>query len=190
MRPLRKKARPTLIELPDFVYQQANTYAQNAMIGGRSHIRATQDRILKLHEDQLTGQLCHAAVSELLFDSFDPWREQREAADKNPTVGDDGTDFAGWTIDVKGSKMRGSTDPRQYHLIVRPAELKPTTWYIHALVQRDNPQAVWVTGIASGTTIQSGSVATSGPFTGAYAIPVPCLSAIELVWTQQPAEVR
>lgn len=190
MHSLRRTARPTRIQLPESVCAQANTYARNAMIGGRSHIRATEDRLAKLHEDQLTGQLCHAAASEFLFGSYEPWRSQREAADKNPTVGDGGIDFEGWPIDVKGSKMRGSSDPRSYHLIVRPAELKTGTWYIHALVDRDQPSAVWITGIASGAAIRASSITTSGPLAGAYAIPVPLLSAIELVWTKQPSDVR
>jgi hypothetical protein len=137
----------------------------------------------RLYEDQMTGQLCHAAVSEYLFGSFEPWIEQRKQADANPTKGDGGTDFLGWPLDVKGSRMRRSPEPNEYHLIVRPAELHDDVWYILALVAANASDVVYLAGVASGYTIRKTPTKTSGPFVGAYAIAAPELSAIELIWS-------
>lgn len=179
---LRRTCYPIRITLPSSVVQQADQYAKNAMIGGRSNVRASDDRMARLYEDQMTGQLCHAAASVYLFGSFDPWKQQRQQADANPTKGDGGTDFLGWPIDVKGSKMRRSDDPNDYHLIVRPAELHDDVWYIRALVARDCSDMVYLAGVASGSTIRKTIPAVSGPFAGAYAIATAQLAAIELVW--------
>ena len=179
---LRKSGYTIAITLPKSIVQKADHYARNAMIGGRSNIRVTNERMDRLYEDQMTGQLCHAAVSDYLFASFDPWIQQRQEADANPTRGDGGTDFVGWPLDVKGSKMRGSEMPDDYHLIVRPAELHDSVWYVHALVAKNANDLVYLTGIARGYTIRQTEVMTSGPFRGAYAIKTWNLSAIELIW--------
>ena len=180
--PLRRSSCPVSIRLPGSVCELAERYARNAMVGGRSHVRASGDRMARLHEDQLTGQLCHAAASVYLFGSFDPWRRHRDEADAEPMKGDGGTDFPGWPIDIKGSRMRGSCDPSDYHLIVRPAELCRSTWYVHSLVSCDRMDTVHLCGIASGGRVASVPVAESGPLAGAHVIGVPELSAIELLW--------
>jgi hypothetical protein len=108
-------------------------WARQAQIGGSSQIRAGDAREANLDDDQLTGQMCEAAVSKLLFGSLQPYCVSRWHAGHHRFSGDGGSDIPGTNIDVKGSLMRYTSDPLAYNLLVRPRERHPGIIYVHCL---------------------------------------------------------
>lgn len=141
---------------PDEVQKRACwELARKAMIGGVSRVRGA-DRAQNLGVDQYVGQLCEMAISVFWYgDVLGPahYAERRRRINETPNEGDGGTDIDGKAIDVKGSLMRASEDPLNYTLIVRPAELRPTTLYVLGLVEKF-PAKVLLVGWEAGLNLK------------------------------------
>lgn len=106
-------------------------YASRCSLGGHSQLRGS-DRMVKLAQDQLVGQLGQLALSYYWTGSSFVYKTSRWFADLDPTRGDGGSDFPGTRLDVKTTKL---THPEflDYHLLVRPKERHKDNVYIFAL---------------------------------------------------------
>lgn len=168
---------------PDEV-QLVEHFAAQAAIGGTSHVRGS-DRQETLRDDQLVGQLGECALSRYLCGSSLLYAITRTMRNLEPTTGDGGGDLLGTNVDVKTSVMRYSPEPRQYRLLVRPAELHPNTMYVLALVYPDwrTTREVILVGWATREDLPD-LPAPDGPFRGAYVLPAPHLHPLPpLRWT-------
>lgn len=114
----------------------AKKYAKNAEIGGGSSVRSA-DRKTELSFDQFKGQIGNMALSLYLSGTLEGYIASREKADKNPTLGDDGSDYPNLLWDVKTSGVKRGSRRRMgdYRLCVRPAEIHPETTYVLALLE-------------------------------------------------------
>jgi hypothetical protein len=155
-------------------------HVKAACVGGRSRIRAAGTaRRATLQQDQRIGLLCNLAVCEFLMGTAQPWKYMRERADANPTAGDGGIDVPGIRVDVKGSAMRGSTDPMAYRLAVRPAERHERCTYVLCLVPIGvAPETVVLVGAATEDELPV-EVERSGVFAGAFVLPAKRLRPID-----------
>jgi hypothetical protein len=154
------------ITIPDTYVPLISENAKKASLGGVSRIRGG-DRKTKLYEDQLVGQLCHAAGSLCLTGSIDAYVEAREEANRNPHLGDNGSDLLHLPIDVKGSLMRGGPDPLDYRLLVRPRERHDKHFYVLALLtQPIETCTVRLVGWLRDEELPT--METGGPFRGAH----------------------
>lgn len=143
--------------------------AKAAQIGGISQIRSRRDRQESLGEDQLVGQMTNYAGIYYLTDSIEPYREIREQANRNRFSGDDGIDIPNYRIDIKGSLMRGPTDPTRYCLPVRPKE-RHTDWaYVVALVRYITYHEVYLVGWMPDKELPE-EPEPGGIFKGAYTV--------------------
>lgn len=151
----------TIISQPTF--DRIQTHVENACIGGTSWIRGN-DRQSSLSEDQLVGQLGELALHRYMG-AEELYFQRRAEIDKNPLVGDGGSDFG--CLDVKTSLMRRNKPHELYRLAVRPAEKHDDTIYILALVETLTPpiKVVFV-GWAYGFDVKH--MSTEGVFNGAY----------------------
>lgn len=159
-------------------------FANQAMIGGTSHVRG-DDRTAKLLDDQLVGQLGECALSRYLCGSSLLYAITRTMRNLQPTQGDGGGDLLGTNIDVKCSVMRYSPEPLHYRLLVRPAELHPRTVYVLALVRPDwrETREVTLVGWATREDLPD-EPASEGPFNGAYVLGAPHLHPLPpFAWT-------
>lgn len=163
---------PLSIQLSPTDLDRSAYFARNAALGGVSRVRAADDRKTNLVTDQSVGQLGEMALSKYLGGTPLFYELTRTIRDLNPTQGDDGGDLLATNLDVKCSLMRASTDPLKYRLLVRPRERKPDAVYVLALAAQD----VWQTGLVSlvgwcRDRDLPASVASDGPFAGAYVLP-------------------
>jgi hypothetical protein len=117
----------------------AKTMAKRAEIGGKSQIRQRSSRQHNLAEDQLVGQLGELAASIALTGNEDAYVQHRQERNKNPHLGDDGTDIK--SLDVKASRMRYGQDPTAYNLVVRPAERGRGKSYLPVFITNDMKHA-------------------------------------------------
>jgi hypothetical protein len=127
------------VRLLDDELRMVKWWAKGAAIGGSSQVRDRAERKENLNDDQITGQMCEAAVSKLLFGSLQPYCISRWQANQHRRSGDRGADIPGTNIDVKGSMMRYSSDPLSYNLLVRPRERHPGAIYFHCLRDNNKP---------------------------------------------------
>lgn len=147
--------------------------ADKACIGGRSQIRE-EDRADSLYEDQLAGQIGNYTGSIHIFGSEEPYHAVRALANSQPNKGDNGQDFIGYNIDMKGSFMRAWKDPTKYRLPVRPKEKHDDWVYVLCMIEKNvvgNPIIIahlvgWAT-----TLMLPDKPESSGPFDGAFTIP-------------------
>lgn len=145
--------------------------------GGKSHIRDVEDRKQNLGIDQIVGQLGEYTLSLYLFGTAERYYIQRLSAGINPTLGDLGQDILGLNVDCKSSLMRGSENPLEYHLIVRPKERHDNWCYFKALVKPNGersilttqPILVYLVGWARDSQLPA-QTDSSGPLAGAYTI--------------------
>lgn len=121
----------TLISGDDLERIRAN--AERAWINGKSHVRGSQ-REKYGPTDQLVGQLGEYALAKW-FNRVDQYFERRRRINENPFVGDGGSDLEGFSVDVKSSLMRRSSDPMAYNLLVRPRERHPNNIYVLCLIR-------------------------------------------------------
>jgi nitrate reductase NapE component len=130
-----------------------------------------------LIEDQLVGQLGELALHRYMG-AEEMYFQRRAEIDKNPLVGDGGSDFG--CIDVKTSLMRRSKPHELYRLAVRPRERHDESIYILALVETLTPpiKVVFV-GWAYGFDIKH--ISTEGTFKGAYVMPASELIPMRLL---------
>jgi hypothetical protein len=157
--------RTILIPISESMLSLAVRFAKAACLGGQSSIRAG-DRMEKLLEDQTVGQLGQMALAVWKDGHIGEYLMQRAAANNYPTHGDGGADLIGSNIDVKTSLMRGSDDPMQYRLAVRPAEMHDGWVYMLAVVPQQM-DAVHLVGWATSTDMQARPPEDAGHFMGA-----------------------
>jgi hypothetical protein len=149
-------------------------HAKLACLGGASHIRDEQDRLDRLFEDQVVGQLGQYYLSVWLHGTPAEYHLQRCVCNQRPTEGDGGADIIGSNLDVKASLMRASSDPMRYRLAVRPAELNDGWIYVLALVEPMFTK-IHLMGFAVADDLLERSTENEGPFAGAR-----CIAASEL----------
>lgn len=110
--------------------------ALGASLGGGSQIRSPEERITALRQDQMVGQLGQMALSLYWFGDSRQYDIARWYANRNPNIGDGGSDIPGMNVDVKTSLMRSSEDPLDYRLLIRPKERHEGWIYVLALVKK------------------------------------------------------
>ncbi len=160
------------MEIPAPAMRTVYQMAKAACIGGHSHIRG-DNRQEKLMEDQLVGQIGQYIGSQWLYGSPRPYLEARYVANKNPTVGDGGSDIIGSNLDFKASLVRHpGRDPLEYRLAVRPRERHQGWVYMLVLVThltRKQPVKALLVGWASDRMLPQ-RPEDSGVFKGAFTI--------------------
>jgi len=130
--------------------------AKKAEIGGKSQIRAANNRTSNLAEDQLVGQISTYCASMILTGSPEGYIQARDKANANPLAGDNGVDISGLpNIDIKGSLMRYSNNPLNYRLLVRPKERHENWIYVLALVPKERPYKTYLVGWANDKDLPS-----------------------------------
>lgn len=157
--------RTILVPISESMLSLSVRFAKAACIGGQSSVRG-DDRAEKLLEDQTVGQLGQMALAVWKDGHIGEYLMQRAAANAYPTQGDGGADLIGSNIDVKSSLMRGSDDPMQYRLAVRPAEMHDGWVYVLACVPQQM-DAVHLVGWATSTDLQLRPPESEGVFAGA-----------------------
>lgn len=162
----------------------AHKYTKTASIGGISHIHSNKtERAKKLITDNFVGQLGTLAGCIALLGK-EKGREEyikaRTLADKNPYSGDKGQDIIGYNIDIKCSLMRRSKNPTTYNFLIRKKEIHPNWIYVQTLAEKyeksDNTKGIkiHIMGWIKTKDIPK-TPELSGPFEGAYKIPVSSL---------------
>lgn len=151
--------------------------AEECWLGGKSHVR-TGDRVSHGPEDQFVGQLGEFALARFLGKP-EVYFERRAEINKNPWMGDGGSDFPGAQIDVKTSLMRSRRSPMKYNLVVRPRERHEDNIYVFALVTKLDfvESKVVLVGYAHDRELPD-TPDESGVFAGAYRMPCSMLRDI------------
>jgi len=146
--------------------------AQAAELGGRSHIRASEDRQAALAEDQLIGQLGTAAFHKLWYGDLGQYKRERFLQNRFRFQGDGGSDLGAANIDVKTSLLRTGKPLLEHRLAVRPAERHPNWLYVLALSEPPGQAGayVWLIGWATDAMLPHEPV-QDGVFAGAYVLP-------------------
>jgi hypothetical protein len=139
------------ITLDEKQFSLLSGHAQKAEIGGVSRVR-TDDRKEKLSEDQLHAQEGECALSIAYTGDTDLYERTRLEREKNPYVGDNGSDLLGLNVDIKTSVMRRGRD-FLYHLWIRPEEYHKETIYYLGLIDPEEPNVVIIDGWARGKNI-------------------------------------
>lgn len=166
-------------QIDQSTFERIREHAIKAQIGGRSEVRIASERTSTLPEDQMVGQACEYTVHRYLGDPEGYFR-RREQINQRPFEGDGGSDFRDLKLDVKGSLMRKSSNPRDYCLPVRPRERHAGWIYVAAFVDRieEAPITCWLAGWIESERLPRWTE-DSGPFQGAYTIKVPRLNPIK-----------
>ncbi len=140
-----------------------------------SQIQDVHERLRRLSEDQLTGQLAQLAGTIYMTGSDQMYRIQRWACMRHPDSGDGGFDIPGLCLDWKGSRLRPGLQPKNYVLPVRPNERKEG-WTYGLVVVDVKPCSTGfcadchIMGWAADNELD-GSIKKEGLFKGAYVIP-------------------
>ena len=167
--------------IPNFLLETIEVMAKAAEIGGKSHIRTGEDRLEKLSQDQIVGQVADAAFHVYLHGHGLEWKRKRWYQNHFPRVGDGGSDVPPSNIDVKGSLRRGTLPFEAYRLAVRPPELHENWVYVLAIVEEDFKFCHFL-GWAS-TSMLPIDVEQAGTFAGAYVLPAVKLYPLPpIVW--------
>jgi len=165
-----------IIEIPLSLneYLIAEYNAKKSECGGVSHVREPEDRMETLSVDQRVGQLGQLAGHKYLFGHIKPYVDGRWYMNRDPRIGDPGSDVACSNIDFKTSRLRYPDKPLiDYHLAVRPAELKTKKVFIQMVADFDSMKqsaTVWLIGWATIDMLPK-EVALEGVFAGAYILP-------------------
>ena len=137
------------VTVPDEYIDTIKDNAKKAAIGGRSHVRGSQDRKNNLIMDQIAGQLGEIAGSLFFTGSADGYISARDRRNRSPHRGDDGEDIDGVRCtDIKTSVMRYWPDPLRYRLMVRDDARRPNWIYVLALIKEDDALNVSLVGWA------------------------------------------
>lgn len=110
-------------------------YVDNACVGGVSRLGARKG---DPKEHQVTGLIGNYALALWRDGHNQAFIDAREAQDQTPTTGDGGQDLLGLDFDVKASCMRGSDNPLNYNLWVRPDEYHDGHTYALCLIKAKN----------------------------------------------------
>ena len=116
----------------------ARYFAKFACIGGVSRVRSGNSRQNNLKEDQMIGQIGELCLSLYYDNSLVGYISARKSKNKNPTLGDKGSDLPGILVDVKTSWKTPSRAFLDHRLAVRPDERHVNCIYILALTDINN----------------------------------------------------
>tara|TARA_Y100001963_G_scaffold19768_2_gene25051 strand:- start:23503 stop:24072 length:570 start_codon:yes stop_codon:yes gene_type:complete len=133
-----------------------------------SSIQNLEERMQRLEEDQLTGQLAQLGGTLYLTGGNQMYRLQRWNCMRTPDRGDGGYDIPGLSLDFKGSRLRPSKKPTDYVLAVRDNERKRNWTYGLVVVDRYKEKVFchimgWVSDNEMKDRLQK-----TGQFAGAY----------------------
>lgn len=169
------------IALTDPMMEVVREHARRADIGGRSQI--TADRGDRQECWQLVGQMAEAALYLWAGLGFAAYDANRRARNLRPHAGDAGYDAIvdsgplesanKYTVDVKASTRNAYMAIPEYHLPVRPKEVKAAR-YVFALSDPTTDEVVLV-GWTTKSIVKQTPITQSGPFKGAHAIKWPVL---------------
>jgi len=124
------------IKFPKVDIAVARRNARKASLGGVSRMRDREEREAFLGIDQLVGQLGQIAGHRWLYGHPYEYAKEREIINRNPRIGDTGSDVACANIDFKGSLWRYREKPLlDHHLLVRPKERHKGFVYILILIE-------------------------------------------------------
>jgi predicted DCC family thiol-disulfide oxidoreductase YuxK len=135
-----KKRHPVVsVELSQVEMETALRYAQYHCEHGAgtspSHFHDAQTRQERLATDQAVGQVATAAVAKYLYGHTQPYLLTQMYHVLHRTRTDYGYDLGAINIDVKGSYMRGPSDPLRYNLTIPPGNVYPGWVYVQCLIQ-------------------------------------------------------
>ena len=148
----------------------AKENASKCSLGGRSAVRFRSQRDETCDTDQLTGQVCELAFSKYWFGSVEPYRQARWIRNQNPRLGDNGFDFPGLAINIKGSLRRNLAKAFEtYHLLIRPAERTPGMIYVQAVADLSQSPLVVFLGFLEDHEVPP-AVSDHWNFKGAHAV--------------------
>ena len=137
-----------------------------------SHIQDTKERLERLADDQITGQVAQLAGTLYLTGTDHEYRMQRWVSMLHPHLGDGGYDIPGLQLDFKGSRLKGGRKPHDYKMLVRPQERKPEWCYALAVVDISSDKAkAYMMGWFSDEEIKC-KPQSSGLFAGAHVISI------------------
>ena len=137
-----------------------------------SHIQDTNERLKRLADDQITGQVAQLAGTLYLTGSDHTYRMQRWISMLHPHLGDEGYDIPGLQMDFKGSRLKGGKSPHDYKMLVRPQERKHKWCYAFAVVEiNSNKARAYMMGWFSDEEIKC-KPQSSGLFAGAHVISI------------------
>jgi len=137
---------------------------------GSATFKDVDERLRRLEQDQLTGQLAQLGGTLYLTGSDQMYRIQRWNCMRTPDQGDGGYDILGLTLDFKGSRLRPHRRPTSYLLPVRESERKKGWTYGLVVVDKDKDKIYChVMGWASDSELE-GRYNKEGQFSGAYTV--------------------
>ena len=158
----------------DFILSMAN----GAELGGRSEVRPDKDdRLDKLEQDQIAGQLGEGALHKYWHGHFLEYARFRWFKNKVKTSGDKGVDIVPFNVDVKTSMIsNGQRALGDYHLAVRDRERHDNWIYIAGLAKRleTGEAIVYLMGWATDSELPE-QVDEAGPLKGAHTLPCSAL---------------
>ena len=165
--------------------------AKAAELGGTSQLRTT-DRMNKLRQDQLVGQLGCCALSLYQTGGIEQYRLSRWFVNLDASRGDGGSDFPGSNIDVKTSRLRADwniEDILDLNLLVRPAERHAKNVYILTVAVPPINGENWYVGLIGWATNSDlpTQPSVNEKFNGAFHIPAYRLKPLmPLRWFKVP----
>ena len=137
---------------------------------GSATFKDVDERLKRLEQDQLTGQLAQLGGTLYLTGSDQMYRIQRWNCMRTPGRGDGGYDILGLTLDFKGSMLRPHRRPTSYLLPVRQSERKQGWTYGLVVVDKAKDKVFChVMGWVSDNELE-GKYNKEGQFSGAYTI--------------------
>lgn len=148
--------------------------------GGKSQVRSGQDREDHLMLDNFLGLIGNYVGALWRDGDTRAYIDQRHQQNRFPTQGDGGYDLPRCRIDFKTSMMRGSADPLDYNLLVRPFERHNENVYVLLLtrpfefenLKHIEQINVEIAGWYDDRDLGSRKPETEGIFQGAYKVPV------------------
>lgn len=145
--------------------------AKAAERGGESKVRPSDERLQKMAEDQIIGQIGAYAGHRYWYGHSQGYLQSRHVCNLYPHMGDGGSDIIGANIDFKASRIRSTTRPLdQYNLAVRSKERHAGNVYVLILVETDLETATaHLMGWASDDMFPK-TPASDGPLAGAFTI--------------------
>jgi len=133
-----------------------------------SSIQNLDERLKRLHQDQITGQLAQLGGTMYLTGSDQMYKLQRWSCMRTPDRGDGGYDIPGLSLDFKGSRLRPTKKPTDYVLAVRENERKKDWTYGLVVVDKFKDKVFChIMGWVCDSEMKD-RLKTDGQFSGAY----------------------
>lgn len=140
-----------------------------------SSVHNGRKRQQRIGIDQAVGQVATAAYCKYQYGDIQQYQITRFYRNQNPDRPDYGFDLGGLNVDVKGSFMRGSSNPKHYNLYAKPWDLRPDWIFVSVLIQGyedyskwvETPPIIYLAGYA-----MSEEMAQAEKWRGSYKLPV------------------